>query len=554
MRKTFIFLLLILLIGFFLRFYRLGDYPVGFHRDEAFLGYNAYSLLKTGKDMSGDFLPLHLQSFIYSPAGYSYFSIPFIAVFDLNAFSVRFASASFGVLTVLMAYLLAAKIMKNSVLRYKVAIFSSLFLAISPWHINLSRTATENTIVVFFISFGVYLFLRWLEDKTLLFTIGSFLSFGITLLVYQASRAFLPLLIPLMFFCYFNNIKKQFNKLIIPILLFILIIIFPLILILNSPNLALRIRTVSIFASGETQLKIDEELRRDGMVNTPIFVSRTFHNKITGYIDQVIQNYFKHLSYDFFFTDQAYPDRYRIPQVGLLYFYEFPLFTAGLFFIFKNQKRSGFFLLGWVMLSFAGSALTFDDVPNMQRTMIVFPAISIISATGFVYLINFLHSKKKLMFVSSILVIIIIYNLSFYLHQYYVHYSSYRPWYRNDGYRDLVKVVNSHIVSYKKATITNRESAPTIFFLFFSKYNPAAFQKEIDSINNISFDRVSFSKYEFSQEECPLKIDIKTQKSIGAKNVLYVNSSLCKIPQDVKVLDIVRRTDNSEVFQILSVN
>lgn len=95
-RKDFIILFLIFLIGVFLRFYRLGDIPAGLHKDEAFLGFNAYSILKTGKDMSGIFLPLHFKSFLYSPSGYSYFSIPFIALFRLSAFSTRFASAFFG--------------------------------------------------------------------------------------------------------------------------------------------------------------------------------------------------------------------------------------------------------------------------------------------------------------------------------------------------------------------------------------------------------------------------------------------------------------------------
>src|SRR5437016_2654950 len=86
-------LAIIFSLAFFLRVYKLGDVPTGFHRDEAYLGYNAYSILKTGKDISGNMLPLHLKSFLYSPAGYSYFSIPFIVLFGLNEFAIRFPSA-----------------------------------------------------------------------------------------------------------------------------------------------------------------------------------------------------------------------------------------------------------------------------------------------------------------------------------------------------------------------------------------------------------------------------------------------------------------------------
>jgi uncharacterized membrane protein len=42
-KLTLIIITLIILGGAILRFYNLGQVPHGFHRDEAFLGYNAYS-------------------------------------------------------------------------------------------------------------------------------------------------------------------------------------------------------------------------------------------------------------------------------------------------------------------------------------------------------------------------------------------------------------------------------------------------------------------------------------------------------------------------------
>ena len=108
--KTKIILFGIISLGFFLRFVSLSTFPHALHRDEAFLGYNAYSILKTGRDMTGDLFPLHLKSFIYSPGGYSYFSIPFIDLFGLNEFSIRFASAFFGSLSIIIVFLLTKEI------------------------------------------------------------------------------------------------------------------------------------------------------------------------------------------------------------------------------------------------------------------------------------------------------------------------------------------------------------------------------------------------------------------------------------------------------------
>src|SRR5437016_5236108 len=108
--RTIFFLICIVLLGTFLRFYKLGAVPVGFHRDEAFLAYNGWSILKTGRDMSGNFLPLHIASYLYSPAGYSYALIPFLAIFGLNPFAARAASAFFGSGAVVLLYFLVRKL------------------------------------------------------------------------------------------------------------------------------------------------------------------------------------------------------------------------------------------------------------------------------------------------------------------------------------------------------------------------------------------------------------------------------------------------------------
>ncbi|MDZ4228834.1 MAG: glycosyl transferase, partial [Patescibacteria group bacterium] len=56
-------LILILLLAAGLRFYQLGRVPSGFVNDEAAFGYNAYSLIKTGRDEFGEFLPIIFHSF-----------------------------------------------------------------------------------------------------------------------------------------------------------------------------------------------------------------------------------------------------------------------------------------------------------------------------------------------------------------------------------------------------------------------------------------------------------------------------------------------------------
>lgn len=544
--NIYLILFILVLLGLILRFYRLGEVPVGLHRDEAFLGYNAYSLLLTGRDMSNNLFPLHLKSFLFSPAGYSYLSIPFIYFLGLSAFSVRFTSAFFGSIFIILVFFLARESFRNYKNKNIISLLSSFFIAISPWNISLARTATENTIVVFLITLGTLLFLLSVRKNNFLLLILSFLSYGLTLFLYQAPRAFLPLFIPLLIIFLLPKIKVGKQRLVI-LIFFISVIIAPLLVILSSEDLSLRIRTVSVFSTQETKLKLDEYIREDGVKSVLPFATRLFHNKVIGYSQEILDNYFEHFSYKFLFTDSGFPDRYRVPSTGLLYIYELPLLLFGLIELSKINRRLALFITGWIILAPLGSALTFDDIPNLQRTLIIFPAISFISALGVVNIYGLLRGLKLNSFLIYILsAVIVVYFLFFYLHQYYIHSPVYRPWYRQDGYESLVSKTNKLLPAYKKAIITDRESAPSIFFLFFSNYSPLLFQKETKNTSMHDFDRINFAKYNFSQDECPLT------ETNGKKDVLYVNSGLCKIPSNVRILGKIRRFDNSLVFTILT--
>ncbi len=539
---------IIFILGMLLRFYRLGEVPVGLHRDEAFLGYNAYSLLKTARDMSGDFLPLHLRSFIYSPAGYSYFAIPFVSFFDLNAYSVRFPSALFGSLTILISFFLVKELFRENKYKKIIGLLTAFLLAISPWHINLSRTATENIVVVFFISLGVFFYLIWARQNRRLLLLLSFLSFGATFLLYQAPRAFLPIFIPLMIFSLTIG-KTDKKKLIQPLILFFVIILLPLFAILFSKDLSLRIKTVSILATGENQLVLDEQIREDGVSNIGISASRAFHNKPIAYLSQFLRNYFAHFSFDFLFSDDAVPPRYTVPNMGIIYIIELPFLVIGALNLLNQRKKKSIFLLAWILIAPIGSALAFDDVPNLQRTLIIFPALSIISANGFLVLFEMLKKQKWIIAGAfTVLIAAFFYSFAFYLHQYYVHQVVHKPWNRHEGYERLVERVNNLLPNYNKAIITTSESAPAIFFLFYGKYDPLLFQKETKDAKTNDFDRINFGKYWFSPERCPLNT-LKT----GEDAILYINAGNCKVPKDdrIKLLEEVKISDRSLLFQIL---
>src|SRR5581483_6691207 len=94
-------LILVILLGAFLRLYQLGSVPSSLEWDEVSYGYNAYSLIHTGSDEYGGSHPLIFRAFgEYKQPVYMYLSALSIGSFGLNSFAVRLPSAIFGILTI----------------------------------------------------------------------------------------------------------------------------------------------------------------------------------------------------------------------------------------------------------------------------------------------------------------------------------------------------------------------------------------------------------------------------------------------------------------------
>ena len=162
MKKEKKILLFIFLLALFLRVYRLPTFPFGFHADEVRVGWNAYSILKTGADDRGNILALYYNTFgDYRPTGIFYLTIPSILIFGVNEFAVRFPSALLGALTIFPLFFFVKEISKDK----KLALIAGLLLALNPWHISTSRATSEVVISMFFALSGLYFFFKGLTEK-----------------------------------------------------------------------------------------------------------------------------------------------------------------------------------------------------------------------------------------------------------------------------------------------------------------------------------------------------------------------------------------------------
>lgn len=541
-------LIALFLLASFLRLNSLDQIPVGFHADEAYFGYNAYSIAQTLRDATGNFLPIHLQSFLYSPAGYSYIVIPSMYIFDLTPFAVRLPGVIFGIATVVFSYFFVTKLCKSSKYSKLLGLAVSALLAISPWHINLSRASAENVVVVFLIMCGVYFYIKWVDKQKNLFIILSLVFFITTYFFYQAPRAFLPLFLPILFLLYRPRVSLR--KVLIMVGLYVFCIALPVFLIISSDTLSYRLKMLSVFNSPRTNALLFESITEDGHRQSPVLEVRLFHNKVAGYASEIFSGYMKYFSYDFLFTDQNYPDRYRVPNMGLLYIFELPFLIAGIYFIFRYREKFGYLSLAWVAIGFIGASLTYDDIPNLQRTIIVFPALHIIIGYGVINVFRF-APRKYLPAFGIIFSLVVLYFFSYYLHQYYVHQFVRKPIYRQQGYKELVESLQIETPNYKSFNITSNESSPLIMFLFYLKYDPKVFQKFITTQKHNylteDFGKISFDRYNFVPDECP------SHKNTDPL-ILSVDLGRCGVSDKKNIVKEITRSDGSVVFRIVKTN
>jgi len=155
--KILLLIVLFTLLGGFFRFYMNTDNPPSLNIDEISYGYSAYSILKTGKDENGIFMPLVFKSIgDYKNPVLIYSLVPSIAIFGLNEFGVRFTTALAGTLSIPVFFLLLRTLLNNT----RIAFIGGILLSVSPWHIYYSRYASESLIATFLLMLGIWFFLK----------------------------------------------------------------------------------------------------------------------------------------------------------------------------------------------------------------------------------------------------------------------------------------------------------------------------------------------------------------------------------------------------------
>lgn len=542
MKKHYL-IIAILVLASILRLVSLDKFPSGFNADEAALGYNAYSLIETGKDEHGESWPLVFRSFDdYKPPLYVYLTIPFVKIFGLNVYSVRLPSAIAGILSVWLIYLVSIKLFKDK--KYLPEI-SAFILATSPWHLHFSRGAWEVNISTFLILLGFHFYLKSKENINYLYLFV--LTFVLSLYTYHSARVIAPILglslvlIDLKYFLDKKNLKTALLALAVGIILAL-----PVATQLLSKEGQSRFSGVSIFADSGPLSWVHEMRRTDP--NPDSTFTKIKYNRYFAYAGKFVQNYFSHFSPNFLFVTGDKIDRSRVPGFGQMLSVTGPLALIGLINLLgRRRSKTSLLILSWLAISPVAASLTYQSPHALRSQNMVIPLTLLISLGIFQtlqYIKNSKFSRNSSIF---ILIAIFIYQYSQYLNSYFYRYSRELPIAWQAGFSEIASYTKENYDKYDKIIITNRYDQPYILIAFFQKYPPEKLQEELVMSERDEFGfstGLKFGKYEFG------KIDLST--ILQNKNSLVVTENI-PLP-NLKVSKTIQSPSGEVLFNFIDTN
>ena len=504
--KKAILLLLIVGVAFLLRFNKVWDNPPALSWDEVSIGYNAYSILKTGKDEHGRFLPL--DTFVaygdYKPPLAVYLTVPFVAVFGLNETSVRLPSVTFGALTVLFTFFLVSELFYGLLNKKSqiLGVVSSLVLAISPWHINISRGGFEANIALFFIVFGVWYVLsarrkpsRW---------VAVWIPFVAAIYTFNSARYFSVFIVFGLFCLLLPEIKKNFRIFSFGVIIALMLLV-PIMPHLLSKEARLRFVEVNIFTDSAV---IKTSNARIAAENSSVF-SKIINNRRVGYARSYLLHFMDNLEPGFLFVKGDGNPKFSIQDVGQMYMIEAPLLVIGVITMLLLYPSVALFLLFWLITSIIPAA-TARETPHALRILNSLPTWHIFIAFGVLQITEYLGNHdvgKKILRKSFIGSLVFLYCMSviYYLHNYYNHYPSEFSGEWQYGYKQALEYTGVHTGQYKKIYISETIGRAYMYTLFYTRYDPEKYRNSKKSyFDAAGFYHVNgFGKYIFTDGSLP---------------------------------------------------
>ena len=441
-----IILVSVVVLGAGLRFYKLDRIPRGLNCDEAAMGYDAYSLLKTGRDLHGRYMPWLMKSHDedYLEPMHTYLTVPVVALFALNVFAVRFLPALVGTLTVLTAYLLAKELFDR-----RTGLLAAFLVAVSPWDLQFSRIAFRGIFLPLFVTLALFFFLRGLKRSSYLVACGA--AFGLALYTYSVAKAFVPLTLVALALMYFRELREMLRR-----------------SASARRHLMAAAATFIILAAPMYYLAFfGKEQGKFSQISV-------FNDPEPAY--QFLVNFFKHLSPNFLFTEGEADSFLHFGQVLLVLA---PFIAFALYVGIKEDKKSCALAVILFLIGIVPAALTNRGIPHPLRSIGSVPFLELLAAFGLVYFYDRLATRRYSLKIPALAVVagLLLWNCVAYVHAYFVRYPVLSETWFEFGLQDAIAYTEKHRDEYNGFVLTKTIREGYVFPLFFAKLDPSQYHK-----------------------------------------------------------------------------
>ncbi|MEK7458117.1 MAG: hypothetical protein AAB612_01360 [Patescibacteria group bacterium] len=461
--KTLVLLVLCILLGSLLRLVKFPTVPGGLNRDEAALGYNAFSLLKTGKDEWGKQWPIVFRSFgDYKLAGYIYTAIPSIAVFGLNAFSVRLPSLLAGIALIPLAYMFTLSFIPIHLSKKHIGVFAAGIQAIAPWALHYSKVAFEANLALMLFVLGLTYIIREAPQCTKKSFWGALLIF-LSLITYNAPLVILPVIVLMMLLWKKKPIKS--------VILLALGIFVAFLLVFPATQSK---RAITVFSDEGVKTSLMNGRFHAGSN----ILQRVYYSRPIYYSLVIGRQYISSFHPQFLVIRGGQNPWHQVPGAAHLSWTLYALAILGLVVGWKVFRREDNLLIyGIFFASPLASAIT-SDAPQATRMLLFFFMLTFFAAVGLFWISR--YSK----WIAMGVVIAATFELLFYMQIYLGSFAQHPQVEWLAGIDKAIVKANQLRTSNETIIIIGDQHYTYIYPLFYEKVNPIEFQSTVQYYPN----------------------------------------------------------------------
>lgn len=492
--------LVVITIGIILRIYKLDVIPMGVNPDEASIGYNAYSLLETGKDRYGKDFPLAFRSLgTYLLPIYTYLTIIPVYFYGPTAFSVHLISAISSIILIFVTLMLVSEI-KMITLQQKLLI--TLLISISPWAVYFGRAGHEISLSVTLFIISVLFFIKSLSRPKL---IAPALGIaGLSGATYYTEHYLLVIFLSLSLWIF----RKKFigyRKYILIGLVILVLTQLPQLLLIRSEAFSRRLEQVNYLNNQ----------------------SLSFTDNILYILNEFSSHYLEYFSPRSLFFDQDPQSSRSIPDLSVFYIWMVVPLLFGLKYMYQNKSNPVIkILIVLLIIAPIPAALTKDPFYSL-RALLFFWILTIVIAFGMDYLLKLVSNISVR---TALILILVLTSLVSFYNSYFILLNYERS--QNYGYEYAQLVNKLKEYSGKRIVIDSSRVNPVYIWVpFYARLDPLKYQSQTNNLLKNDY-------YDNTSTETDLEIDNLSIRPIIWKSDVYndevlVGDQLSISPQQV---------------------